>query len=161
TISNGRGQTVVLQGPGDVECVDDGKLSCTVRNGGPPDVAITAGKNGAVTSGATGFAILSAGFSVINIGGATTINADFTVPASIAGSTQVGGSVAGATTDANVDGTGGIATDGSTPLYAGLIDSMPVAGTGLHAAPFAVPGPGFPGSFGFAGQTQSVAAASF
>ena len=84
----------------------------------------------------------------------------FTLPvAPIGPATVIGGSFGGAVADANFDGVGGIGTVAMSAIYTALIDGVAVAT--LDADPFFVPGPAFPGTFAFAGASQTIPATSF
>lgn len=174
TIVAGSGETVTLEGDGAIRCVYDGHLSCALETPGAangtaenpklPNFARSQGDTvpPAVASGnAMPIPSVLAETTVVFAAIPSTFTITFTLPTSIPGASQLGGSVAGSVTDADNQGTGGVGTSGADPLYVALVDGNPVAGTELHAAPFAVPGPGVPAPFAFAGATETVAASSF
>jgi len=101
-------------------------------------------------------------FGFVNTGATSDFFLQTSTPvAPIGPTTRVGGSTGGSVTDANNDGVGGMRTVAPNPFYVGLIDTVPVPGAELHPDPFFVPGPGFPGAWNFAGETQNIPATSF
>ena len=156
TIATGTGDKVTVAGDAAIRCVYDGKLTCTsdAPTAAPASSRGLIALGGEVSRAVVKFVVVFFNTSAVPV----LFDMNGTAPTMIPTTTLLGGSVAGSVTDALFTGVGGVASSGMDPIYVGLIDGMPVAGTALNLAPFAVPGSGM---FAFRGATQTVAPAAF